>query len=57
MKSYADFIERVDTLLIGEVGADHDDLEDWRWRDAFDDGYSPAEAVTEFLYEVGYFAE
>ena len=33
------------------------DLEDWRWRDTYDAGESPKEAVAEFLDEGGWWGD
>lgn len=45
---------RVDDLLIRRVGLDSDSMEDWLWRDAFDNGMLPVDAVDEFLEYVGF---
>jgi hypothetical protein len=43
---------RVDDLLIRYVGLDSGSMEDWLWRDAFDSGLLPAEAVRDFLADI-----
>jgi hypothetical protein len=48
----------VDDVIAGYCGLSHDDLPDWRWRNAFDDGLLPEEAVLLCLEEEGlYFGE
>lgn len=39
----------VDQRLSMRTGMGHRDLADWTWRDAFDDGSSPSEAVQDAL--------
>jgi len=53
MVSYKIWMYRVDELLIRNIGLDSDSMEDWLWRDAYNQGQLPAEAVLEFLDEHG----
>lgn len=55
--TYDQWIAKVDTFFYKEIGLSHDDIEDWRWYDAYDDGYEPEEAAKECLYDQGYFLD
>ena len=39
------WIKNVDALMIDHFGLAHDDLPDALWRDKYDDGLSPIEAI------------
>ena len=54
MGSYDFWIKQVDALLVRKIGLGHDDMEAWAWRDAFEDGYTPAEAIEDYLEWVDY---
>lgn len=43
----------VDDELGERLGMSHEDLDDWCWRDRWEDGDSPGEAVDEFLEDTG----
>lgn len=42
---------KVNNLLAAKVGVGSEDLPDYCWRDAFDDGLTPKEVVTDYLEE------
>lgn len=44
MKNFSAWMAKVDAVL-GKMGFHSLDLPDWRYRDAFDDGWSPARAA------------
>jgi hypothetical protein len=48
---FAHWLKRVDALLLRRLGVTHLDIADRLWRDAFDDGVTPAEIVSEILAE------
>ena len=50
--TFTQWLSAVDTELYRRVGLSHDDLEDWLWHDAFEEGCSPKDAVEDFLSEV-----
>lgn len=41
-----------DGILQRLIGLSRDDMEDWDWRDHFDQGFSPKEAVDLFMEQV-----
>lgn len=47
------WMKKVDARINSLVGLDHDDLADWRWYDAWEDGYTPEDAVEEFFEDEG----
>jgi hypothetical protein len=47
--SFAEWMAKVDAILVRKCGLDSRDLEDWAYADAFEDGASPAEAAREAL--------
>lgn len=55
--TYAQWIFAVDKFLIDAVGMAHDDMEDYLWHDEYEAGAKPSEAATDFLIEVGAFAD
>lgn len=50
---FADWLQRVDEICERRTGMSVLDLEDFRWRDAFDDDERPAAACRRFLEEIG----
>lgn len=52
--SFKKFISDVNSILVANVGVGYRDLEDFCWKDHFEDGASPIEAVHDFLEEGGY---
>lgn len=49
--SFDQWLIEVDRLLISSVGLGHDDIEDWRWFDSFEDGLSPFDAFEDWELE------
>ncbi len=47
------WMRQVNAVINRAVGCSVYDLEDWCWRDAYDDGYTPEEAAEEALDEMG----
>ncbi len=47
------FMAAVDKLLEDIVGIGHDHLEDWVWMSAYEDEYTPQDAVNAFMEETG----
>jgi hypothetical protein len=43
------WLQRVNAYLVRKCGLGSDDLPDWCYRDAFDDGYTPSEAAREVI--------
>ena len=43
------WMAKVDAVLVKKCGLDSSDLPDWMYRDAFEDGASPASAAKEAL--------
>jgi hypothetical protein len=54
---FAVWLWTVDRVLLAAVGLGSSDLEDWTYRDAFDDGVRPGEAARAALDYAGYGAE
>lgn len=50
---YEDFMKKVDRILERLTGFGHRDLEDWLWGSAFENKYTPEDAVNEFMEETG----
>lgn len=48
---FAVWLKLIDGNLVRRVGLTHRDLEDHCWRDLFDDGLSPKDALEEALAE------
>ena len=44
--TYKNWISNVDRVMVSAFGLAHDDLPDALWRDRFDDGMQPEEAIT-----------
>ena len=42
----------VNRIMIGHIGLSISDMEDWKWRDAYDDNSTPKEAICDYFYEV-----
>lgn len=55
MDTFEKWMSEVDDVVRGYCGLSHDDLPDWQWRTAFDDGLLPEEAVLMCLQEEGLF--
>ena len=47
------FMQNVDKILTYTVGFGHQDLEDWNWYSAYEDQYTPQDAVDAFMEETG----
>lgn len=47
--NFDQWLRQVDSILVAGLGLGHRELRDRNWRDAFDDGYSPEEAVDELV--------
>lgn len=45
IRTYTDWMKRVDRVLIHKVGLTSADLEDWASRDCYDSGMTPAEGA------------
>ena len=52
--TFETFMQAVDTQLIVECGLTSSDLEDWNYRDAFNDESSPIETALDVLDYVGF---
>lgn len=50
--TFAKWLVLVDVALVSRVGMVSGDLADWNWRDAYDDGYTPSDAVTDALADI-----
>jgi len=44
-KTFTQFMRAVDAILMDAIGLSSDDLRDRCWRDSFDDGSTPREAI------------
>lgn len=51
--SYEDFMRNVDKVLSNKIGFGHQDVEDWNWYSAYEDQYTPEDAVDAFMEETG----
>lgn len=51
--SYDKFMEECDKLLIQKTGLPSDDLPDWDWKTAWEEGSSFEEAVEYYLEDTG----
>lgn len=49
--NFNEWMNKVDALLVRRHGLASNDLPDWMWKDAFEDEYSPEDAVVTFLEE------
>jgi len=47
--AFIDWMAKVDAILVRKCGLDSRDLPDWTYADAFEDGYTPAEAARSAL--------
>ena len=47
------WLRQVDEFVNERIGCSLHDLEDYCWRDLYDDGYAPEEAADEALEEIG----
>lgn len=54
MTSFAKWKSELNKLSIKAVGLTTSDLEDYCWRDSFEDGLAPGEALFYFFSENGY---
>jgi len=52
-KTFANWLERVEILIQGEIGLGIDDLPDYRYHDDYDAGLSPGETADNCLMESG----
>ena len=53
-EKYDRWMKRVDTICWSRLGMSYQDMPDWNWRDAFEDGATPSEAVRDFMEDEGY---
>jgi len=51
---YADWMAEIDRLMVAEAGVTHNDLPDQPWRDWYDEGLEPEEAVENALDDAGF---
>lgn len=52
-RDFEKWLKKVDDILWKRYNlAHHDDLPDWGWRDAFEEGYTPSAAVKEAMAEM-----
>ena len=49
MPTYEEWMEEIDQLITANLGIGLDDLDDYRYADAYEDGLSPAETAMEVL--------
>jgi hypothetical protein len=47
--NYETWIDKVDLLLRCKIGLTHSDIPDQLWRDAYEDGTTPLDAITGFF--------
>lgn len=47
------WLKKCDAICSNRIGLGIYDLEDWNWADAHEDGFTPAEAVSQFLEDIG----
>lgn len=53
-EEFRDWMSEVDVVISRVCGLTSNDIADWRWRDAFEDGTEPKEAAMEALAEDGF---
>lgn len=53
-RKFEAWMDEVNAILVGAVGIESDDLPDWNYRDAYDDGADPRKVVHEVLEENGW---
>lgn len=51
---FALWLQALDQAVARRVHVRYDDLEDWRYHDAYDDGMTPVEAALEMLEDNGW---
>ena len=51
--TFDSWLREVDVRMEARIGLDHRDMEDWTWRDAYDDGATPSEALDDFFEYAG----
>ena len=51
MYTFESWLREVDQHMVNIFGLAHDDLPDALWRDRFDDGLMPAEAIDAAVYD------
>ncbi len=51
--SFEEFMKKCDARVSARLGLGVYDLEDWQWMDAYEDEMTPAEAVGQFLEDIG----
>lgn len=49
--SYTEWKQQVDKELVKEIGLTSDDLPDWRFFDAFEEGQEPKEVAMELIQQ------
>lgn len=47
-----EWLAKVDEILLARTSLAHDDMEDWSWADAHEDGLTPEQAVEWFLEDI-----
>jgi len=47
------WIKKCDAIISNQLGLGLYDLEDWNWMDAYEDEFTPAEAVEQFKEDIG----
>jgi len=47
------WMKAVDALLVNAIGLTHEDMADWHWADAYEDGMSAQDAMAEFAEDEG----
>lgn len=50
-REFETWLSDMDTIFIRKFGLSYQDFPDWTWRDAFEDGLSPSEAVEAYAEE------
>ena len=50
--SFKAFMRACNAILVSKIGMSADCLTDWNWRDAYDDGQTPEEAVESFAEDM-----
>jgi len=51
--SFEEFMKKCDATVSNRLGLGVYDLEDWAWMDAYEDEFTPTEAVNQFLEDIG----
>ena len=51
-QEFNDWLAAMDKLFVVEYGLSYQDFPDWGWRDAYEDGLNPEEAVQSYKEEM-----